>query len=358
MSELTELGRRKADHLDICIQQDVGFRRRTTLLEDVEFVHNALPELSLAEVDTGVAVLGRRLRAPLIIAAMTGGTLRAEKINRELAALAQELGIGFAFGSQRPMLTEGNRRGFEVRDVAPDILLLGNIGAVQARETSTMDMAAVLDVTGADALCVHLNPAMELVQGGGDRDFRGCLDTIGRLAWELQRPVIVKETGAGISRDVGRRIAEVGITWVDTSGAGGTSWVGVESLRAQGERGNQGRRFWDWGIPTAASLVQLDGLGLETVATGGVASGMDAARCLALGARLVGIARPVLLAYAQGGVPAVALLLREVIDDLRFAMTLTGCRTPADLRALPLVVGSRLARWVPPQVPLRRRLML
>jgi isopentenyl-diphosphate delta-isomerase len=341
------VARRKDDHLELCATDDVAFRSRTTLLEQVGLVHDALPELALSEIDLATEVLGRTLRAPLIIAAMTGGTERAATVNRTLASVAEELGIGFGFGSMRPLLEHGLRDGYAVRDVAPNALVLGNIGVVQAGRASDGALADLVVSTGCDALCVHLNPAMEVVQPGGDDDFRGGLDTIARLVEILPVPIVVKETGCGLSRSVGGRLRAIGVAWVDVSGAGGTSWVGVETLRAKAKTRALGELFWDWGIPTAASVVQLDGLGFGIVATGGVSSGVDLARALALGAKAGGIARRFLQAQVDGGEAAVRATAEAVIDELRVACLLTGCRTPDDLRRRPLVVGPELRAWIP-----------
>jgi isopentenyl-diphosphate delta-isomerase len=342
----SDIGSRKSEHLDLCIEDDVAFQDKTNLFEDVQLVHDALPELSLDEIDLRTELVGKTLRAPLVIAAMTGGVERANAINRDLASVAEELGIGFALGSQRPLLSHGIEDGYRVRDVAPNALVLGNIGLVQARDTSTAALAKLVEKVGADALCLHLNPAMEVVQPGGDRDFRGGLDTIARVVRELPVPVIVKETGCGLSRRVGERIRDCGVQWVDTSGAGGTSWVGVETKRAKATKA-LGERFWDWGIPTAASVLQLRGLGLGIVATGGMTDGLMIARALALGARAGGIARPFLQAHAQGGRDAARTLAANVIEEIRLACLLTGSRTPADLAKTPVVLGPRLQRWAP-----------
>lgn len=349
-----DIAARKADHLALCVEEDVGFQGKTTLLEEVELVHEALPELALDDVDLAVELVGKRLRAPLVIAAMTGGTARAEAINRDLATVAEEFGIGFAFGSQRPLLLRGIEDGYRVRDIAPTTLVLGNIGVVQARETPTARLRELIDFSGADALCVHLNPAQEMAQPEGDRDFRGGYDTIARLLDELGRPVVVKETGCGLSRRVAERLVGLGVRHVDVGGSGGTSWVGVEAKRARDEQRALGERFWDWGIPTGASVAQLSGLPLEIVATGGIAHGLDGARALALGARAAGVARPLLKAQALG-LPILRATVGRWIDELRVAHLLTGSRTPADLARAPLVVGSRLLRWVPDGSPLRAR---
>ncbi len=341
------LASRKDDHIALCADGDtVAFRARTTLFEEVELVHDALPELAVGDIDLACTFAGKRLRAPLIIAAMTGGTPQATRINRDLALVAEEEGIGFAFGSQRPLLVRGVRDGYEVREVAPSTLVLGNIGVVQARETSTARLREMLDASGADALCVHLNPAMEVVQPEGDDDFRGGVDTIRRLVEEFDRTVIVKETGCGLSRRVGERLRAIGVTHVDTSGAGGTSWVGVEAKRAHAGQAALGERYWDWGIPTAASVLQLRGLGFTICATGGVQHGLDAARAIALGATCAGIARPFLQAQARG-LDALREAVRGVIAELRVAHLLTGSRDGGALRSAPLLLGPRLERWSP-----------
>ena len=273
---------RKADHLDLCATDEVAFRGKTTLMEQVTLIHDALPELDLNDIDISTQFANKTLRAPLFIAAMTGGVDRADAINRDLASVAEELGIGFGFGSMRPLLDDPNAPGYRVRDIAPDALILANLGLVQARESSTEAVQRLVDHAGCDALCVHLNPAMEVIQPGGDTDFRDGLSTIARLVRDLQQPIIVKETGCGLSRTVGQRLVDIGVKWVDVSGSGGTSWVGVETLRARAKTRALGELYWDWGIPTAASVAQLSGLGLGIIATGGVTSGLDIARAIAL----------------------------------------------------------------------------
>lgn len=344
---VSQISKRKNDHLDLAAHGDVGFRDKTTLLECVELVHDSMPELDLDEIELGVRVLGRALKAPIILAGMTGGTERARHINRELASIAEERGYGFGLGSQRPMLKDpASAHTFRVRDVAPSVLLLGNIGAVQAAASPTERIAELIGDVGADAICVHLNPAMEVVQSEGDRDFRGVEAAYRRLAAELECPVIAKETGCGLSPSVGRRLAAAGVRDVDVSGAGGTSWVGVETERAQTEDRPLGRAFWDWGIPTAASLLGLAPLRLRTViATGGIATGLDAARALALGAHAVGIARPVLQALEQGGRARAVEFLAGVERELRTALLLMGARDVAAARGCPRVLRGELRHW-------------
>jgi isopentenyl-diphosphate delta-isomerase len=346
------IGKRKTDHLAICATEDVGFRRASTLFECVRLVHDALPDMRAIDVDTSCAILGKTLRAPIVIASMTGGTDEAGRINRELASIAEERGYGFGLGSQRAMLVRPDAgETYRVRQLAPSALVLGNVGVVQAREMSTSEVRALVDEVGADALCVHLNPAMEIVQPGGDRDFSRGLETITRLARDLGVPVVVKETGCGLSPSVGRRLRDAGVAHVDVSGAGGTSWVGVETKRAE-EQGDVraralGEALWDWGVPTAASVALLAPLGFETIiATGGIGNGLDVAKAIALGAAAAGIARPVLQALHTGGRDAATALLDGVEAELRAAMLLTRSADLAALRRAARVTTGELALWL------------
>jgi isopentenyl-diphosphate Delta-isomerase len=343
----SKVSTRKSQHLDIAIGEAVGFREKTTLLEHVQLVHNALPELDLDQIDLGVRVLGRSLKAPLIVAGMTGGTERATEINRELAAIAEERGYGFGLGSQRAMLRDpALTPTYQVRERAPTTLVLGNIGAVQATRMQTAELAELCETIGANALCVHLNPAMEVVQPEGDRDFRGIAVMLERLTAELPMPIVAKETGCGISRDSAERLFAVGVRHVDVSGAGGTSWVAVETLRASDQGRALGELFWDWGIPTAASLLSVEPLRFKTViATGGIATGLDAARAIVLGASAVGIARPVLQAYANGGRQGALDYLTRVERELRTAFLLIGAGNVAQAQAAPRFVTGALADW-------------
>lgn len=356
MPDPHDIASRKADHLALATSGDVGFVTKTALWEHVELVHEALPELSLAEVDLRVDWLGKTLRAPLVIAAMTGGTAKAEGINRDLAAAAEAHGIGFCFGSQRPLLSRGIETGYRVRDIAPTALVVGNIGVVQAGAVSAARLRELLAFCGADALAIHLNPGQEMAQPEGDRDFRGGLATIRRVVAELGAPVVVKETGCGISRSLGQRLMAAGVRWIDTGGAGGTSWVAVEMHRANPEERALAARFRDWGIPTAASVAGLAGLEVAVCATGGVASGLEAAKALALGATCVGVARPLLQARERG-VDALDRAIVALIAELRTAMVLTGCANVAALRSTPLVLGEPLLRWIPAASAVRARLV-
>ena len=343
------IAQRKTDHLDITTHGDIGFHQTTTLFEQVHLIHDALPEISWEEVDTSCQILGKNLRVPLIIAAMTGGTARAQAINEHLASIAEKFGCGFGLGSQSPMVRDPQlRASFAMRRVAPQALILGNIGAVQATKMSQSELRDLVDSVEADALCVHLNPAMELIQAEGDRDFRGILSLFERLVRDLGVPVVAKETGCGISAGVSRRLRAVGVCHLDVSGAGGTSWVAVESERAAGgEERSLGRSMREWGIPTAASVVVSAAAGFHTIfATGGVATGLDIAKALALGASAAGVARPVLQALDARGQEGVLAYLQAIERELRVTMLLVGARRIADLRSAPRVVDSMLSRWI------------
>ncbi|MBX3232326.1 MAG: type 2 isopentenyl-diphosphate Delta-isomerase [Labilithrix sp.] len=349
---MSSIGSRKADHLALCATDEVAFREKTTLLEQVRFVHDALPDLDHAAIDTSLTLFGKTLRAPIVIAAMTGGTDDAAKVNRELSSIAEERGYGFGLGSQRAMHVRGETApSYSVRSEAKTTLVLGNIGVVQARAMTVDEVIALVRGIEADALCVHLNPAMELVQPGGDRDFRGGLETIATLVRELPFPVVVKETGCGISSHVGRRLIGAGVRHVDVSGAGGTSWVAVETKRAEAASDDRaralGEALWDWGIPTAASVGALAPLGFESIiATGGVARGLDVARAIALGAAAAGVARPALQALVAGGRAGALAFLEAVEHELRAVMLLTGSADLAALRRAPKVLGSELRAWI------------
>ena len=337
---------RKADHIDLCLHDQVEYVAKTTLLDDVELLHDSLPELDWDELDTSVDALGRKLRAPFVISGMTGGTEQATTINRTLATVAQEFGLAFGVGSQRAMRDDPSLGAtYTVRDVAPDILLFGNIGAVQAAGMTTDETASLVDAIGADALCIHLNPGQELFQPEGDRDFRGCLDAIARLSTELTVPVIVKETGCGLSHRTLDRIANIGVQWVDVSGAGGTTWIGVEARRAESSR-EIGEVFWEWGVPTAASIQWANRRQLRVIGSGGLRTGLDAAKAIALGATLAGMALPWLKSAANDGHEGATSTAQRLIRELKTAMLLTGSPDLAALRSAPRLIGARLERWL------------
>jgi isopentenyl-diphosphate Delta-isomerase len=346
MAVTTEIVNRKLSHFDLCANQDVEFRGKTTLFEDVELVHQPLLETRLEDIDLSVVALGKRLSYPLIITGMTGGAEEVARFNREIAALADRMGIGFGVGSQRAALRHPEmKKTFQVRDVAPNVLLFGNIGVAQAREMSALEVTRLAEDIGADAMCLHMNAAMEIIQESGDHDFRGSLDAVRRLVGESALPIVVKETGCGFARESGMKLRAAGVEWVDVSGAGGTSWVGVETIRNRAMR-HLGEAFWDWGVPTAASVCELRSLDLNLIASGGVRTGLQAAKALALGAKVVGVALPILRAYVSGGIIGVEAFLNAFCYELRVALMLCGCARVDDLTPDHAVIGGRLLEWV------------
>jgi isopentenyl-diphosphate delta-isomerase len=343
---VSEIVRRKGEHLDLCATRDVE-SAGTTLLEEVRFLHEALPELSLDEVDPACELLGRRLQAPLLISGMTGGTREAGALNRDLATAAQKLGLGMGVGSQRAMLVDpACAETYQVRDVAPDVLLLANVGAVQAREAGLERVAGLVEAIGADALCIHLNAAQELVQDEGDRDFRGCLATLSELARELAVPVIAKETGCGLAPATLARIRDAGVRVVDVSGAGGTTWPGVEALRGSRRQRALGAELREWGIPTAPAVVYARRAGLLPIASGGVRGARDALAALALGASAVAMALPFLRAHRERGLAGVLETAQELTEGIRALLVLTGTRRIADLAKAPRILGPQLRSWL------------
>lgn len=339
---------RKRDHLALCATDRVSYRHKTTLLEQVELIHRALPELDLDGLDLGVQFGGKRLRAPLWISAMTGGAEGAARLNRELSGLAAERGLGFCLGSMRPMLVDPARLvDFQVRDIAPDILVMGNVGATEIARGGPDPVIDALGAIGADGITVHLNPVMELIQPGGDTDFRGAVEAVAAFSERAgDLVVVVKETGCGMSWDDLAALRSAGVNRVEVAGAGGTSWIGVETLRASGREQRLGEMLWDWGVPTAVSTAWAVEQGFEVVASGGIRSGLDMARALALGAGLTGVAAPLIRADTEGSSAAMGELLDDLVEGLRLTMLACGAAAVADLPRAPRVLGPDLVRWI------------
>lgn len=345
---------RKLDHLRICCDEmvetgDAGFA-------DVLLVHNALPECDMDRISTGTRFLGHPFGAPLVIAAMTGGHPEATRINARLGAAAERFGLGIGVGSQRAALEDPAQvESFRVvRDNAPSAFVIANLGAVQLRDRGADWADRAVEMIGADALAIHLNFLQEAIQPEGDRDATGCLEAIERLCREAPYPVIVKETGNGISGDVARRLFGAGVAAIDTGGLGGTSWAVIESIRAResGRPGDErlralGETFRTWGLPTVFSLIECRRFGGPVIATGGVRTGIDAAKAIALGASLAGMALP-LLAPARAGQDALDARIERVIDELRVAMFLTGSPDVAALSSARTVLGGQIRSLIQP----------
>jgi isopentenyl-diphosphate delta-isomerase len=343
------IAKRKADHLEVAASGRADFSR-TTLLEHVHLIHQALPELALDDIDLTTSLVGNRpLRAPLILTGMTGGTAEATAVNRDLARAAQVAGIAFGVGSQRAMAEHPElASSYQVRDVAPDVVLLGNVGAVQALAMGPAKVAELARAIGADALAIHLNPGQELIQEHGDRDFRGVVDAIARIVDQAGVPIVVKETGCGLSIEAARALVRAGVTTVDVAGAGGTSWVAVEAERAAGgsDAASLGTELRDWGLPTAVSVVACVRAGLVTIASGGMRSGYDVARALALGATAGGMAAPMLRAQRAGGYDGAVTEIERVITSIRSVCLLAGCARAADLARAPRHLAAPLRAFL------------
>jgi isopentenyl-diphosphate delta-isomerase len=322
---------RKRRHIDVCLSEAVDYQTVTTGLESYRLPYNALTQTDLRSVDLSTDFLGARLRAPVLIGSMTGGAELSGTINRNLAVAAQQLGVGMMLGSQRIMLDNGAAStSFSVRDVAPDVLLIGNIGLAQLDGLVVPDLVKALDRVGANALAVHTNPLQEAIQHGGDTDFSGSISRLRDIAGSIGYPVILKEVGHGIGAAAAAELVDCPIAAVDVAGAGGTSWARVEQFVRYGEI--RYPALAEWGIPTAEALLEVRHTlpDLPIVASGGIRSGMDAAKVLAMGADAVAVARP-LLAPAIESPAAVVDWLQRFIDEL--LVCLHGCGA-GDLAAL------------------------
>ena len=347
---------RKAEHLQVTATRDVNTRAGPGWA-DVHLLHEALPEVDLEAVDLSVEFLGRRLKAPLAIAAMTGGHVAAREVNAVLARAAERHGLAMGVGSQRAALRNPDLAYTYavVRQEAPTAYLIGNIGAPQLIEQQSgqalglVEAQAAIAMIDADALAVHLNFLEESVQPEGDRRAAGCADAIGDLAQVLGMPVLAKETGAGLTRSTALRLRDLGVAALDVGGVGGTSFAAIEGLRAEAQGDERGRVLGellrDWGVPTAVAVVGAAVTGLPLVATGGVRTGLDAAKALALGATLVGVARPLLQA-AMAGDAALDAWIAQFLHELRTVLFLTGSRSVADLQTRPRVIVGATKSWL------------
>jgi isopentenyl-diphosphate delta-isomerase len=345
--------KRKEKHLEICLKENIQARTMEPGFREIFFIHKSLPELDLHAIDLSTKFLGHNFSAPIIIAGMTGGTTLAKRINAALAEITEKLQIGMGVGSQRIALENPElAHTFRIaREKAPTAFLIANIGGVQLLEENAIELAReAVDMINANALAIHLNPLQEAIQAEGQTNFKGILSRIKELAKELDIPIIAKETGAGFSAEVAKLLENAGVKAVDVGGTGGTSWSAVEYYRAK-ELGDElrerlGNIFWDWGIPTAISVIEVrNSTSLPIVATGGIRSGIDVAKSISLGADVAGIAHP-LLKPALKGPKAVAKELELVIAELRTAMFLIGCESIGKLKEAPVVITGKVADWL------------
>ena len=341
--------------MKLVLQGEVEGRYR--YWNDIQLEHNALPELDFSEVDPSVTFLGKRLAAPLMITGMTGGFPDARQINDRLARAAAKVGVAMGVGSERAAILKGQYpESYACVAHHPVPLKLSNIGAPQIvpqgpgdRVIGPDDVRAAMELIGAHVLAIHLNFLQEMVQPEGDRKARGCLPAIGNLAARF--PVLVKETGAGLSRSVADRLKAVGVAALDVSGTGGTSFAAVEHYRAKAQGAQRearlGKTFWDWGIPSPVSVQAVRPVGLPVVASGGIRSGLDVARAIALGASAAGTAGGVLKA-ASLSYEATVDELEQIVYELKVAMFLTGSRTISELARAPHVITGETREWLSP----------
>ena len=353
---MNNLGQKKKKQLEICLGEDVEMEVSNGF-EKYQFVHQALPETDFDKIDTSIKFLGKKLKVPILISSMAGGTKEAGKINRNLASAAQKVGVGMGIGSQRVALETKNKKqktkntyqkfqkqeiinSFKVRNVAPEILLLANFGAIQLNHGfGVKEAERAVSMIGADGLILHLNPLQEALQVNGQANFKGVLTKIKKLVNSLNFPIIVKEIGCGISYQVAKKLYDAGVKIVDTAGAGGTSWPHIEyqisNIKYQNDKSNikySRNPFKNWGIPTAESLIQCKKVkGLRVIASGGIRNGIEMAKAIALGADMVGIGLP-LLKPAQKGEKEVEKVLNQLIFELKLTMFCVGAENIKELK--------------------------
>ena len=352
-SDIEIIKQRKKDGIDIPLQKNVQAKTTSTYLEYVKLVHNALPELDYDDIDTSTKFLDKKFAAPIIIDSMTGGTDEATVINGRLGELAEKYGFGMGLGSQRAGLkSEELAATYSIaRKNAPNAFLIANIGGAQLAKGLTIDEARkIVKMIKANALVVHLNPLQELVQPEGEPRYRGVLGKISDLAKTIDVPVIVKEVGAGISKEVAIKLEMAGVAAINVAGAGGTSWAGVEKLRAEAVKDDLkrhlGEMFWDWGIPTAASLIEArKAVRISLIASGGLRNGLEVAKCVALGASIAAMAYPFLRAASQSRENLFAFA-DMLLAELRSAMFLVGARNISALASSRYILTGALAQEV------------
>jgi isopentenyl-diphosphate delta-isomerase len=338
---------RKQNHVELVVSEQVSFKNTSSGFERLRLVHNALPEIALGDVDTGTNFLGTHLDVPILISSMTGGYEDAERINGALGRLAAKFGAAMAVGSQRQALeSKKYHQSFRIaRKENPAGMIFSNIGAVELvrliSEKKIAKLQMLLDLIEANGLIVHLNPLQELLQPEGEPDFRGVLLAIEECAKSLRIPVIAKEVGAGISKDVARKLLEAGVLVIDVAGAGGTSWAGVEILRRKKKERAMLDPFWDWGIPTVDAVMQVrelqETMTFGIISSGGITNGLDIAKSIALGADLAAIAKPLITSFVNDGEKALHEVMEQYVMQLRYSMFLTGSENLTKLHSQPLL---------------------
>lgn len=331
---------RKLEHLLICENYDVEFKNKTTGFEDIELIHNVLPEIDKNDIDLSTSVFGKKLDSPLFITAITGGHPAAKEINKQLAIAAENNGIALGVGSQRAACEHPELEDTYtvVRENAPDCLLVGNIGAPQLNLAEK-----AVEILDADILAIHLNPLQESIQPEGDLDARGYTDLIAQITDSVKIPVLAKETGCGISAESAKILVDAGVDFIDIEGAGGTSWAAVETYRAEDRY--LGETFWDWGIPTAISTAEVvNNVNVPVISSGGIRTGLEAAKAIALGADAVGMVLPFLKNCSSQ--EALNTFVKRFNDSLRIAMFLVGANNIEELKQSRLVIRGKTREWL------------
>lgn len=347
---MTETDLRKEDHIQICLEKKVQAQLTTTGLEDVHFIHRCLPETSFENIQLTAPLFDHALSAPIIIEAMTGGTKKSAHINAVLAEAAEKFNIAMGVGSQRVTI-ENPETAYSfkiVREKAPNAFIMANVGAPQLKEYTLTHINQAIDMIKANALMIHLNPLQETIQPEGEPQYTDLLEKIQQVATSISIPIIIKETGAGIASEEAMKLHAAGIQGLDVAGAGGTSWSAVETHRAKLRNDimheQLGITFWDWGIPTAVSIVEASlCTPLTIIGSGGLRTGLDVAKVIALGAHVAGIAHPLLKAALTNSVETV---IEQIIVELKAAMFLVGARSIPELQSKSLVIVGKTAQWL------------
>jgi len=350
-SDIEVIKQRKKEGIVIPLTRNVQAKESSTYLEYVKLIHNALPEIDFDAVETSQKFLGHNFRAPIIIDSMTGGTPEATKINSRLSLAAEKFGFGMGLGSQRAgLLSRELAETYSIaRSNAPNAFLVANIGGAQlSKGLKINDIKNMIQMIEADALVVHLNPLQELIQPEGEPKYKGVLSKIKEICSNFDIPIIVKEVGAGISMDVAKRLQSAGVSAINVAGSGGTSWAGVEKLRAETAHDNNkinlGELFWDWGIPTAVSLIEVTkSVKIPVIASGGIRNGLEIAKCIALGANMCGMAFP-FLRHASKSLESLYDFTNRTLIELRSAMFLVGSKNINQLGKTRFMVTGELAK--------------
>lgn len=337
---------RKREHLRLCLTDDVQFKSKTNGFEKYDFVHSAITEVEIEKINFESSFFKKKISYPFLISCMTGGTTEAENINAKLAIAAQELNIPIGVGSQRQLLENNYHRKsyIIIRKNAPTVPVLGNIGAAQIVKLNKLDVIQkLIEQVEADAMVVHLNPLQELLQKEGEPNFKGLLVKIEKLVKILSVPIIVKEVGAGISKQAAKKLLDAGVKGIDVAGAGGTSWAGVEILRNKNQQGNE---FWDWGLPTSYCVREVSKLkksyNFILIGSGGINIPMDAAKAFALGADLVASARIILKTLNNSGIEGVKNKVINWFEVIKSIMFLTGSNSIQALRNKKIILKEEL----------------